>query len=38
MSEVDAFWSFSAMMRGLNIRGLFLDDLPLLKRFVFRLI
>jgi hypothetical protein len=36
MSEDDAFWSFSAMMRGLNLRGFFLNDLPLLKVFVYR--
>lgn len=36
LSEVDAFWCLSAMMRGFNIRGFFLDNLPLLNHFVYR--
>lgn len=36
MDEIDAFWCLTAILKGFNLRELFLQELPLLKQYIYR--
>jgi len=36
LNEVDAFWVMVSLLKGFNLRGLFLQNLPLLKHYLYR--